>query len=237
MNLLGQSITRNGVLLGLFALATAVLVAGTWELTRDDIAEQQRRAEERALLQVVPRDSHDNRMLEDTLPLPADTPGLGLRQDRQAWLARRGGEVVAVVVPAVARDGYSGDIELIVGVRADGSISGVRVLSHRETPGLGDKVAPGKSDWIHSFRGRGLGDPPAEDWAVKKDGGVFDQFTGATITPRAVVGATRRVLEFVQERRDSLFGKRASPAPAATTGSPSATLSAPAVEPATGGKP
>lgn len=207
MNLLGQSITRNGLLLGLFALVTATVVAGTWQLTRDEIAEQKRRAEERALLEVVPSDLHDNRMLEDTLPLPAATPGLGLRQDRQLWLARRDGKTTAVVVPVVARDGYSGDIELIVGVRADGRISGVRALSHRETPGLGDKVDPGKSDWIHSFRGRSLGNPPAEGWAVRKDGGVFDQFTGATITPRAVVAATRRALVFVQENRDRLFAK------------------------------
>lgn len=214
MNLLGQSITRNGLLLGLFALVTAGIVAGTWQLTRDDIAEQMRRAEERALLEVVPRALHDNQMLEDTLPLPAGTPGLGLRQDRQVWLARREGEVVAVVVPAIARDGYSGDIELIVGVQADGRISGVRVLNHRETPGLGDKVDPGKSDWIHSLQGRSLGDPGTPGWAVRRDGGVFDQFTGATITPRAVIAAIHRVLLFVDANRERLF-MAASELPAA----------------------
>lgn len=213
MNLLGQSITRNGLLLGLFALVTATVVAGTWQLTREDIAEQKRRAEERALLEVVPAALHDNRMLDDTLPLPSSTPGLGLRQDRQLWLARRDGTTTAVVIPVVARDGYSGDVELIVGVQADGRISGVRVLSHRETPGLGDKVDTGKSDWIHSFRGRALDNPPAEGWAVRKDGGVFDQFTGATITPRAVVAATRRALVFVNENRDRLFGKAADALP------------------------
>lgn len=237
MNLLGQSITRNGLLLGLFALVTAAVVAGTWQLTRDEIAEQKRRAEERALLEVVPAELHNNRMLEDTLPLPAATPGLSLRQDRQLWLARRDGRTTAVVVPVVARDGYSGDIELIVGVRADGRISGVRALSHRETPGLGDKVDPGKSDWIHSFRGRSLGNPPAEGWAVRKDGGVFDQFTGATITPRAVVAATRRALVFVSENRDRLFAPASAQVQPDDSQGPPGARPAPSPSPDPGARP
>jgi electron transport complex protein RnfG len=114
--------------------------------------------------------------------------------------------VVAAVIPATAPDGYTGAIDLIVGVNADGSIAGVRALAHKETPGLGDKVDIRKSDWVLGFNGRSLGNPELAGWAVKKDKGVFDQFTGATITPRSVVAATLRVLQFAQENRKSLFG-------------------------------
>jgi electron transport complex protein RnfG len=203
--MLGQSITRNGLLLGLFAVCTTLLIAGTYLQTRDRITEEQRRAEEKALLQIVPRERHDNSMLDDTLPIPAGTPGLALREDKRAYRARREGKVIAAIIPVTAPDGYSGAIDLIVGVNADGSIAGVRVLSHKETPGLGDKVDLKKSDWILGFNGRSLENPRPEKWAVKKDKGVFDAFTGATITPRSVVAATRRALEYAQAHRTELF--------------------------------
>ncbi|MEQ8801435.1 electron transport complex subunit RsxG [Haliea sp.] len=208
MRVLG-SITRNSALLALFALSTALLIAGTWLLTKDTIAGERRKAEERALLEIIPRERHDNTMLDDTRPLAAGSHGLGLREDRPLYIARLEGQPVAVIVPVLARDGYSGDIELIVGVNADGSIAGVRVLSHRETPGLGDKVDLKKSDWILDFDGHSLGNPPPAGWAVRKDGGVFDQFTGATITPRAVVAAILRVLQYVDSERSSLFAVEA----------------------------
>jgi electron transport complex protein RnfG len=198
------SIGRNAVLLGAFAILTTLLIAGTFLSTKDRIAEAQRKAEEKALLQIVPREAHDNSMLDDTLPLSAGE--LGLRADKRIYIARRSGEAVAVIVPTTAPDGYSGDIDLIVGVNRDGSVAGVRVLNHRETPGLGDKVDLNKSDWVLSFNGRSLRNPEAAGWAVTKDGGEFDQFTGATITPRAVVGATHRALEYVEAQRNHLFG-------------------------------
>ncbi|PLW82061.1 electron transport complex subunit RsxG [Kineobactrum sediminis] len=213
--MLGQSITRNSALLALFALVTALLITGTYLLTRDTIAQERRQAEQRALLEVVPRERHDNSMLDDTLPLPADTPGLGLREDRQLYIARQGDKAVAVIVPVLVRDGYSGDIELIVGVNRDGSIAGVRALNHRETPGLGDKIDLRKSDWILDFNGRSLDSPPPQRWGVKKDGGVFDQFTGATITPRAVVAGVLRALLFVESHRAIVF---ATPADKPATG-------------------
>ena len=211
--MLGQSISRNGLLLGLFAVVTTLLIAGTWLGTRDRIAQEQRKAEERALLEIIPEERHDNSMLDDTLAVAVDAAGLSLRQDKKIYLARQAGDVVAAILPVTAPDGYSGEIDMIVGVNADGSIAGVRVLTHKETPGLGDKVDLKKSDWILSFNGKSLTNPGIEGWAVKKDEGVFDQFTGATITPRAVVAATLRTLQYAEANRTSIFGGEAEGAP------------------------
>jgi len=212
-SMLGQSITRNSLLLALFAVCTTALIAGTHLLTKDDIAKQKRLAEEKALLEIIPRNRHDNSMLDETIAVGPDNEELHLIEDKQVYIARQQGEVVAVIVPTVAPDGYTGEIELIVGVNRDGSIAGVRTLVHRETPGLGDKVDIKKSDWILGFEGRSLTNPTLRGWAVKKDNGEFDQFTGATITPRAVVAATLRALQFVQANRKTLFEER-DPEPA-----------------------
>ena len=204
--MLGQSITRNSMLLAVFAVCTTVLISGTYLLTKDRIALEKRRAEERALLEIVPRDRHDNSMLDDVIPVGPATAGLKLADEKRIYLAKQDGAVVTAIIPATAPDGYTGEIDLVVGVNADGSIAGVRVLSHRETPGLGDKVDLKKSDWVLGFDGRSLDNPGPAGWAVKKDKGVFDQFTGATITPRAVVAATLRVLQYAEANRQRLFG-------------------------------
>lgn len=204
--MLGQSITRNSMLLAVFAVCTTVLISGTYLLTKDRIALEKRRAEERALLEIVPRDRHDNSMLDDVIPVGPATAGLKLADEKRIYLAKQDGAVVTAIIPATAPDGYTGEIDLVVGVNADGSIAGVRVLSHRETPGLGDKVDLKKSDWVLGFDGRSLDNPGPAGWAVKKDKGVFDQFTGATITPRAVVAATLRVLQYADANRQRLFG-------------------------------
>lgn len=203
--MLGQSITRNSLLLAVFAVCTTVLITGTFLSTKDRITQQKRLAEEKALLEIVPRESHDNSMLEDTLAVGPSTTGLSLRDEKSIYIARLNGKAVTVIIPTVAPDGYTGDIELIVGVNADGSIAGVRTLSHRETPGLGDKVDLKKSDWILGFNDRSLSSPAIAGWGVKKDKGVFDQFTGATITPRAVVAATLRALQYAKENEKNLF--------------------------------
>lgn len=207
MTELRQAITRNSLLLAAFAALTATLVAGTFVGTKDRISAAQRAAEEKALLQIIPRERHDNAMLDDRVEAPVGDPLLKLEEQKSIYIARSGGIATAVLVPARAPDGYSGAIDLIIGVNRDGSVAGVRVLQHRETPGLGDAVDHRKSDWLEGFRGRSLTDPSAERWTVRKDGGAFDQFTGATITPRAVVKATARALEYVEENRSRLFSR------------------------------
>ena len=210
--MLRQSITRNSLLLAMFAVCTTLLITGTYLLTKDRISEQKRIAEEKALLEIVPRERHDNSMLDDIIIVGPETTGLGLAEEKRIYLARKGEQVVAAIIPVTAPDGYTGDIELIVGVNADGSIAGVRTLSHKETPGLGDKVDTRKSDWMFSFNGRSLENPDLPGWAVKKDKGVFDQFTGATITPRAVVAATLRALQYAKANNKTLFAGAIPPA-------------------------
>ena len=191
--------------MAVFAVCTTLLIAGTNLLTRDRIALEQRKAEEKALLEIVPQSRHDNSMLDDTISVGPSASGLGLKRDKQIYLAKKGADVIAAIIPLTATDGYSGDIDLIVGVNADGSVAGVRVLAHKETPGLGDKIDLKKSDWILGFNGKSLIVPDVSGWAVKKDKGEFDQFTGATITPRAVVGATLRALQYAQTEQGRLF--------------------------------
>ncbi|MEH6569207.1 MAG: electron transport complex subunit RsxG [Halioglobus sp.] len=203
--MLGESISRNSILLAVFAVVTTLLISGTFLLTKDRIALAQRKAEEKALLQIVPQKRHDNSMLDDKIPVDSSTSGLGLKKDKHIYLAKRDKQVVAAIIPVTAADGYSGDIDLIVGVNANGSVAGVRVLSHKETPGLGDKVDLKKSEWILGFNGKTLNNPERSGWAVKKDKGEFDQFTGATITPRAVVAATLRALEYANNNHSGLF--------------------------------
>lgn len=208
MQILGQSISRNSLLLGLFALGTTLLISATFLLTKDRIAVEQRKAEEKALLEIVPTSRHNNSMLDDTITVDASAEGLGLRDTSQIYLARNNDKAVTAVIPVLARDGYSGDISLIVGVNIDGSIAGVRVLNHKETPGLGDYVDIKKSDWVLGFNGTSLQFPSLAQWGVKKDKGHFDQFTGATITPRAVVAATLRALQYAQAQQAVLFADK-----------------------------
>jgi electron transport complex protein RnfG len=204
----GSSITKNSVLLGIFALVTTAILAFTAELTKEPIAKAEREAQQRALFEIVPRTRHDNDLLSDIIKVPESAwEGLGLKSGGDIYVARHTDETIAVIIPATAPDGYSGDIRMIVGINADGTIAGVRVIDHKETPGLGDKIELKKNQWILSFNGKSLSSPEISHWKVKKDGGDFDQFAGATITPRAVVNQVRRVLEFVDAHRDELFTK------------------------------
>jgi len=218
---LEKSMGLNGRILGLFALITSLLLAGTHLGTKDKIAESQRRAAQKALLEIIPEVRHDNDILTDTLTIPQHYWAvLGLKKGGELHLARKAGEVFAIIVPAVAPDGYSGAITMIVGINLDGSVAGVRVLNHSETPGLGDKIELKKNPWVLSFDGKSLGSPPAARWTVKKDKGDFDQFTGATITPRAVVAQVARALHYFDEDKARIIKASAgTPQPqTATTG-------------------
>lgn len=204
----------QALLLGLFALGSAALLAtgnlGTEEAIRQRTAEDL----EASLSQVVPSAFHDNSLLDDTLSIHDD------KGDRKVYRGLKDGKVVALALESVGY-GYSGAIKIIMGVDSTGKVLGVRVLSHAETPGLGDKIEIAKAKWITSFDGRSLGDPPVEKWKVKKDGGIYDQFSGATITPRAVVKAVKDGLEFFVAHQAELTaaptsgGAPAGPAPAA----------------------
>ncbi|WP_185268127.1 electron transport complex subunit RsxG [Halopseudomonas xiamenensis] len=200
----GRSILRNSLILGLFAIFTVGLIAFIQQATSERIAAEQQRMQMRALNEILPDDQHDNDLLQDTFSID-DRRYLQLPAPATAWRARRSGEVIAVILPVVTQDGYSGRIDLLVGIRANGELAGVRVVNHRETPGLGDKFEVAKGNWIFSFDGKSLSMPAPEGWAVRKDGGEFDQFTGATITPRAVVQAIYQALRYFEEQRGELL--------------------------------
>ena len=200
------SIGLSGTVLALFAAVTSVAIGWTYLGTKVQIDFEVRRAEARRLLAIFPADTHDNEVVDDTFVVEADTALLGIREARQGYRVRQGGVIIGVILPATARDGYSGDIRALVGIRSDGTVAGVRVVSHRETPGLGDKVDLRKSDWVLGFNQHSLINPVLAGWNVQKEGGIFDQFTGATVTPRAVILATRRALEYATLNSAQLFG-------------------------------
>jgi electron transport complex protein RnfG len=200
------SIGKNGLLLLLFALVTAGILSITYESTKERISKEERKAAQKALLEIIPQSRFDNDLLLDTITLPESTRAfLGKASGQDIYVARKNNKIIAVIVPAILPDGYNGDIKLITGVNTDGTIAGVRILTHKETPGLGDKIDIKKSPWVTSFTGRSLKNPNASGWNVKKNGGEFDQFTGATITPRAVVKQVHKILQFVEEHQKSLF--------------------------------
>lgn len=212
---IGRSMFRAAGILTGFAMFGALLVAITWESTAERIADNERAYLLRTLAEVLPEGAHDNAVHNDFITV-TDPALLGTPAPVTVYRARRVNEPVAVVITPVAPGGYSGPIRLLVGILADGTISGVRVVSHRETPGLGDKIEAERGDWILDFEGRSLGRPPVEHWAVRRDDGIFDQFTGATITPRAVVSAVRDALIYFEAHREALFA-----APAGAEGLPS----------------
>tara|TARA_B110000879_G_scaffold166920_1_gene215755 strand:- start:941 stop:1588 length:648 start_codon:yes stop_codon:yes gene_type:complete len=196
----------NSIVLALFALVTSLILATTNELTYERIEQSEREAAQRALLEIIPLERHDNDMLMDVQPVPEQYwATLGLKKGGNIHIARDQGQPVAAIIPAVTPDGYSGAISMIIGINFNGSIAGVRVVEHRETPGLGDKVDLKKSDWILSFNGKSLVNPQASGWKVKKEGGDYDQFTGATITPRAVVNQVLKTLQYFEDDRERLL--------------------------------
>ncbi len=195
---------RSAAALGLVAILGTSLLTGIDRLTVDRIAEQERRMVLEQLGQIVAPDRYDNALHDDYVTF-RDERYFPQGQEVTAFRARHDGRPVAVILRFDAVDGYNGRIRLLVGIDSDSRVAGVRVVTHRETPGLGDGIERAKSDWILGFTGKSLTSPAPSGWAVRRDGGEFDQFTGATITPRAVVEAVQRALEYFEMNGPALF--------------------------------
>lgn len=201
--MIAKAVTRNALILGVFAIGTAAALALTQKATESRVLCNRQQALAETLAQVMPPARHDNPLREDRVTVSDPRLGPGTHT---LYRARQQGEPSGLVLEATAADGYGGDIPLIVGVDTRGKVLGVRVVPpHHETPGLGDDIERRKSDWILAFDGTSLERPYSAGWAVKKDGGRFDAFTGATITPRAVVGAVHNALLYFNARGAALF--------------------------------
>jgi len=198
-----SEIGLSALVLAIFALLGVIFLAVLQSQTADTIAENQRLALLAQLSQLVEEGSYDNALDQSIIVLPPET--FASKKPVTVYLATKQNQPVAAIFLVTTMKGYGGAIQLLVGVNRDQTLGGVRVVQHKETPGLGDKVELGKSNWIKSFNGKSLSNPSQAHWAVKKDGGEFDQFTGATITPRAVVGAVKDVLDWSQLHFDELF--------------------------------
>lgn len=193
----------SGLLGAIACICAVTLVVTDWGTAERIILEKA--ADQRAFMaQVMPASLYDNDLLQDTVTLPNPDAKEAKNQQIKVYRARKNGLVVGVVYEIIAY-GYAGAINLIMAVNRDGQIAGVRVVSHKETPGLGDKIEVEKGDWILKFNGLSLENPDAKGWHVKKDGGQFDQFTGATITPRAIVKAIKEGLQLFAVHRSQLL--------------------------------
>ncbi len=193
-------------MLGFVVVGTALL-ALTYDKTHDLISKSEEDEKLALIEQVLPPGISDNNLIHDAIEI-APNELLGNKTQITAYRARLKGKPVAAVLEAVAPDGYSGKITLLIAILMNGEISGVRVISHNETPGLGDYIEIGKSKWIRIFDHASLSSVPDAAWQVKKDGGKFDYVTGATVTPRAVVKAVHKALEYSEKNRALLFADK-----------------------------
>lgn len=205
-----RPILLAALILCAFGIAGTALVSFTHERTKERILENERQALLTQLEALVPAATVDNDMISDQAIVIG--PELLGAPETRVYRGRSQGQPVAAVFTTVAPNGYSGPVKLLVAVRQDGSLGGVRVVSHRETPGLGDKIELDKSDWVLSFEGKSLDNPLEDRWKVRKDGGDFDQFTGATITPRIVVRAVKNTLLYYRKAGNKIFDLPTAPA-------------------------
>ena len=198
--------SKTALTLIVFALVFTALLVYVFNLTKTPIEQAEAKARLSLFGQIVPQNTHDNDLLKDAITI-APTELLGNTQAIIANRARVNNAPQAVILEAIAHDGYSGDIKLLIAIKYDGSIAGVRVLKHKETPGLGDYIDILKGNWIKLFDGESLIKVSNENWSVKKDGGQFDYMAGATITPRAVVKAVHKALQYFEANKQSLFAE------------------------------
>ena len=198
------SILSSALILAALAAACTALVAATYDITEERIEDNRQRFLEESLAPMLEGIGYEGKLSDSTLTIPApnDLPG---NADVLVYRVFADGQPVAAIFSVTARDGYAGVIKLLVGVTAGGTVNRVRVLEHRETPGLGDRIESTKSDWMEHFNGRSIGDPPLDDWEIRRDGGEFDQLSGASITSRAVVKAVRETLQYFATNADVVF--------------------------------
>jgi len=198
------SVLRSGLTLAAIAAVCTALVAATYHATRARIAANEKALLEQSLQPALAGIFYDGEISESrvVIPPPHDLPGSG---PATIYRVYSGGEPVAALFVVTARDGFSGPIRLLLGIGTDGTVTGLRILEHRETPGLGDRIDSSRSDWVFQFDGRSLGDPVVARWSIRADGGEFDQLTGASVTPRAVVGAVRDTLLYFEAHHDEIF--------------------------------
>lgn len=187
-----------------FAFIGTLLLASVFDVTRAPIEASEKAARLSLFKEILPAENYDNDLLASQVTI-APNALLGNRLPSIANVAKQQQQTAGVILEAIAHDGYSGDIKLLIAIRADGSISGVRVLAHKETPGLGDYIDIAHGNWIKLFDNESLEKTAAEKWQVKKDGGQYDYMVGATITPRAVVKAVKQALQFYQQNKQTLF--------------------------------
>ncbi len=204
-----DAMQKAGLSLAVFALISVIMVATTDKLTATKIAENKTKMLLNALHEIAPENSFDNDLTQSKIVLsPKET---GFERETPVYLATLNKQPATAIFEVTTLDGYSGKITLLVGVSANTKkITGVRVVEHKETPGLGDKMETRKSPWILSFNGKSLDNPFVEGWQVKKDGGDFDQFTGATITPRAIVNLVKSTLLYADKNIIELFSMKPS---------------------------
>lgn len=200
-------VLRTTLTLAGIAAVCTTLVAGTFRLTAERIEQNERAFLESQLAPVIGPLRHDGGLLDNVTRIASGLPG---REPAEMYRVTRDGETVALLFRVSAMDGYAGPIRLLVGVRSDGTVTGVRAVDHEETPGLGDRIEHTRSDWILGFAGRSIGNPTAERWRIGADGGDFDQITGASVTSRAVVNAVSQTLIYFSVNRDALL---TAPAP------------------------
>lgn len=202
------AVIRSGITLAVIAAVCTALVAVTYQLTRTRIAENEQAWLEQSLQPALSGLFFDSGVSESkiTIPAPHELPG---SDDAVIYRVYSGDSPVAALFVVSARDGYAGAIRLLVGIDINRAVTGVHVLAHRETPGLGDRIESTKSDWVKQFDGRSLGDPETSGWKIKRDGGEFDQLTGASVTPRAIIKAVRDTLAYFDANNVTVFAAAA----------------------------
>ena len=199
-----KKISTTATAMIIFSLAAATALSVFYFITKSPIDESDARAKRIFLNQVISGDLYDNNLVKDTISVEP-SPLLGNKKNIDVYRAKKNNQVIAVIIEAVAPDGYSGEIKTLVGIDQEDKILGVRVIAHKETPGLGDYIEIDKSQWIKNFNLKSLDKVSEKKWAVKKDGGDFDYISGATITPRAVIKSTYKCLLYSKENKKRLF--------------------------------